>query len=63
MRATPLISRDDGTTLLWDTASGREIGRFSAPASAVTAVALSSEARLALVAADGQRIRLWAIKE
>src|SRR5574341_297157 len=57
------IARDDGAALLWDIAARRELKRFSAPASAVTAVALSSEAHLALVAADGQRLRLWSIRE
>jgi len=58
-----LIARSDGQSTLWDTQAARAVKRFTSPASAVTAVALSPEGRLALVAADGQQTRLWALRE
>jgi WD40 repeat protein len=58
-----LVAHHDGNAVLWDTGTAREIRRFSSPASAITAVAMSPEGRLALVAADGQRTRLWSLRE
>jgi WD40 repeat protein len=57
-----LTGCEDGTTTLWDTATGKPVHNFQGHTKQVTEVALSAYGQFAWSASDDGTARLWDIK-